>query len=90
MKKLLLIAIAASGLLTGCATANSNYAAKLSEDLKEFEKLGIKEVIITGKFSHTDYTVEHKDGKRIATVNHTNAWVPQIKVVRETPDEPNN
>jgi len=71
--------------LTGCGTLT---AKKVANDLTEFEKLGIKSVIITGKFSHTDYTVEHKDGKRTATINHTNVWIPQIQVIRETEDKP--
>jgi len=85
MKKPLLITLALlSGFLTGCGTLTIK---KIASDLKEYEQLGVKEVVVTGKFSHTDYTVEHKDGKRIATVNHTNVWVPQIRVIRETPDE---
>lgn len=73
--------------LTGCATTSKNVATRLADDLKEWEKLGVSEIVITGKFSHTDYTVEYKDGKRTATINHSNAWVPQIRVVRETATE---
>lgn len=87
MKKmipLIIIAILASSFWTGCAAVTIK---KLAKDLKEYESLGVKEVIITGKFSHTDYTVEHRDGKRTATINHSNAWVPQIRVVRSTDDK---
>lgn len=69
--------------LTGCATVTSK---KLAADLKTFESLGVTEIVITGKFSHTDYTVTHEGGKRTAVINHSNVWVPQIKVVRVTPD----
>lgn len=74
-----LIVILATLALAGCSTA-----PKLASDLAEFEKLGVTEIVITGKFSHTDYTVTHVDGVRRAVINHTNIWVPQIKVVRET------
>lgn len=82
MKKLLpLLAGAFALALTGCGTLT---VKKIAADLKEYEQLGVKEIIVTGKFSHTDYTVEYKDGKRTAVINHSNAWVPQIRVVRET------
>ena len=70
-------------LMGGCATVTSK---KLAADLTAFDRLGLSEVVITGKFSHTDYTVTHENGVRRAVINHTNAWIPQIKVVRETPD----
>lgn len=66
-------------LMSGCSSA-----PKLAADLAEFEKLGVSEIVITGKFSHTDYTVTHVNGVRRAEINHTNVWVPQIRVVRET------
>lgn len=78
-----MIIIGAVLLLSGCATSTSR---KLAADLKAFEQLGVSEVVITGKFSHTDYTVTHVDGKRRAVINHANAWMPQIRVVRETPE----
>ncbi len=84
MFSLIILAVVATGFMTGCA---SRTIKKMADDLKEYETLGVKEVIVTGKFSHTDYTVEHRDGKRIAIINHTNTWVPQIRVVRETPDD---
>lgn len=71
-------------LLTGCGTLTIK---KVAADLKEYEQLGVKEIVVTGKFSHTDYTVTHQNGKRTAIINHSNAWVPQIRVVRETEDE---
>ena len=79
MKTRVLLVIAAALALSGCSSA-----PKLAQQLKEFEALGIKEVVITGKFSHTDYTVTTENGVRRAVINHTNAWVPQVKVVRET------
>lgn len=86
MKNIALIILAVALLaLTGCATATGQ---KLANDLTTFEKMGVTEIVITGKFSHTDYTVTHADGKRTAVINHSNVWVPQIKVVRVTPDAP--
>ncbi len=85
MLSLIIIAVLASAFMTGCATQTIK---KMAADLKEYESLGVKEVVVTGKFSHTDYTVEHKDGKRTAIINHTNVWVPQIRVVRQTDEEP--
>lgn len=87
MKKMLslaIMAILALSFFTGCAAVTIK---KLAKDLKAYEELGVKEIIITGKFSHTDYTVEKRDGKRRAEINHTNTWIPQIKVVRETEEK---
>ncbi len=70
-------------MFSGCAVAT---VQKVNADLKAFEQLGLKEIVITGKFSHTDYTVTTENGVRRAIINHTNAWVPQIKIVRETPE----
>lgn len=78
----ILLAVSLLGL-TGCATATSQ---KLAADLAKFEELGVSEVVITGKFSHTDYTVTHENGVRKAVINHTNAWVPQVKIIRVTPE----
>jgi hypothetical protein len=64
---------------TGCVSQNA--AAKFAE----FEKLGITEATITGKFSNTDYVVTVKDGVRRAELNHSNAWLPKVHLVRETP-----
>ena len=66
-------------LSTGCVSQNA--AAKFAE----FEKLGITEATITGKFSNTDYVVTVKDGVRRAELNHSNAWLPKVHLVRETP-----
>lgn len=82
MKTRLALILAACLALAGCSSP-----AKLSQQLKEFEALGISEVVITGKFSHTDYTVTRENGVRRAEINHTNAWVPQVRVVRETKEE---
>lgn len=67
--------------LSGCA--NSNAAKKFAE----FEKLGITEATITGKFSNTDYKVETKDGVRRAELDHSNAWLTKVHIVRETKTE---
>lgn len=88
MKKMLSLFILANlaiAFFTGCSAVTIR---KIAKDLKEYEALGVKEVIVTGKFSHTDYTVEHKDGKRTAVINHSNVWVPQIRVVRQTEEKP--
>lgn len=77
--KLILITAAATLLLSGCATQG------LVDKLNEFEKLGITEAEITGKFSHTEYHVTEKGGVRRAVLDHSNAWVPKVKIVRETP-----
>jgi len=81
MKTRTLLIAAALLALTGCTTST---ARKLAKDLDAYDKLGVKEIVVTGKFSHTDYTVTHVDGVRRAEINHTNAWVPQIRVIRET------
>lgn len=67
-------------VLTGCTTQT-----KLAADLTAFEQLGITKLVITGKFSHTDYSVTIENGVRRAVINHTNVWVPQLQIVRETP-----
>lgn len=81
---LIIASLCFAALTSGCGTMTIK---KVAKDLKAYEELGVKEVVVTGKFSHTDYTVEHKDGKRTATINHSNAWVPQIRVVRETDEK---
>lgn len=63
---------------TGCSVSGA--AAKL----KEYEQLGITEAEVTGKFSSTHYTVEIRDGQRVAEVDHSNAWLPKVRVVRKT------
>lgn len=70
--------------LTALALAGCSSPAKLAKDLAAFEALGVTEVVITGKFSHTDYKVSRGNGTRRAEINHTNAWLPQVKVARET------
>lgn len=81
MKKAL-ACIAIAALLSGCQSAES-----LAQKLNEFDRLGIKRATITGKFSNTDYVVERTaDGKRKATLDHSNAWVPKVHIERETED----
>jgi DNA-binding HxlR family transcriptional regulator len=76
MKRIALLSVAVFAL-AGCSTTS------LSKKLNEFEKLGITEAEITGKFSHTSYKVEEKDGTRRAVLDHSNAWVPKVRIVRE-------
>lgn len=67
-------------LFAGCNTTGS-----LAQKAKEFEQLGITEAVITGKFSHTEYKVERdEDGTRKATLEHSNAWLPKVRIVRKT------
>lgn len=73
----LILSLVAIGL-TGCASTDA------AKKLAEFEKLGITEATITGKFSNTDYKVEHKDGVRRATIDHSNTWLTKVHIVRET------
>lgn len=64
--------------MTGCASSNA------AKKFAEFEKLGITEATITGKFSNTDYKVSHENGVRKAVLDHSNAWLPKVRIVRET------
>lgn len=78
MKTKLAIIATAVLLLSGCVSTNA------AKKFAEFEKLGITRATITGKFSNTDYKVEHEDGKRKATLDHSNAWLPKVHIERET------
>lgn len=80
----LIVCVMLMALMVCCSGCSSATSKKLARDLKAFDALGVSEIVITGKFSHTDYTVTTRDGVRRAEVNHTNIWIPQIKVVRET------
>lgn len=71
--QLLAIMILAS-ILTGCAS--------FPEKLKQLDAAGIQSVEISGKFSHTKYTKEEKDGVVTSTLEHSNAWIPAVKVTR--------
>ncbi len=64
---------------TGCSVSGA------AKKLQAYEQLGVTEVEVTGKFSSTHYTVEVRDGERVAEVNHSNAWLPKVRLVRETP-----
>lgn len=77
MKTRIIILIAAALALSGCSTAS------LAKKIEAFEKAGVTQAVITGKFSHTEYTVERTDTKRKATLKHSNAWVPQVVIVTE-------
>lgn len=80
MKTQSIILALATLALSGCSNIG-----KIQQQLADLEKLGVTHVTVTGKFSHTDYTVTKQDGVRRAELNHTNVWVPQVKVIRETP-----
>lgn len=58
-----------------------------AQKFRQFEKLGVTHAEIQGKFSSTEYNVEEKDGKRIATLEHNNGWFPKVEIVRERPLE---
>lgn len=76
-KPILMLAALLTLLTTGCTN--------LGKKMQDFEKLGITDATITGKFSNTSYHVEHKDGHRVATIDHSNAWMPKVVLVRKTP-----
>lgn len=80
-KALACIAIAATAILSGCQSASS-----FADKLAALEKLGIKEVEVTGKFSHTKFTKVKADGKVTTTLDHNNTWIPLARVVREVPE----
>lgn len=66
-------------LMSGCTTAS------LAKKAADFERLGITQAIITGKFSNTEYTVERRpDGSRRAVLTHSNVWLPKVVIIRET------
>lgn len=74
----LLVLTALALAFTGCAN--------ISGKIEQFRALGVTEATITGKFSNTDYKVtELEDGTRQATLEHSNAWLPKVHVVIETP-----
>lgn len=81
MKTRIIILALVSILLSGCVTRNA------AQKFKEFEALGITEATITGKFSNTDYKVKVEDGVRRAELEHSNAWLPKVRIVRETKQE---
>lgn len=73
MRAALLILAAAA--LSGCATST------ISRQMREFERLGVTEAEVTGKFSSTTYTAEaDADGNTVITLNHSNVWIPRIHV----------
>jgi ABC-type Fe3+-hydroxamate transport system substrate-binding protein len=80
MKPLLIILAAV--LLSGCVSVGK--IQKLDASLKAFAELGIEEVVITGKVSHTQYKVTREEGQRVATLEHGNPWTPRIYIVRRT------
>jgi hypothetical protein len=85
---LLCLLVAVAGLSSGCNTASK--IEKLNANLKAFELLGLKEVVVAGKVSHTQYKVTRAEGTRRATLDHSNPWTPRIYIERETPIEKTN
>lgn len=81
MKTKIALILAAALLLTGCSTASFN------QKLSDFDALGVSEVEIAGKFSHTRYIKTQTGDKVTSTFEHTNAWVPKVRIVRERPAE---
>ena len=77
MKTRIIILAAAALLLTGCVSSSA-------EKFAAFEKLGVTEATIMGKFSSTEYRVEHENGERKATLDHSNAWLTKVRIVRVT------
>jgi outer membrane murein-binding lipoprotein Lpp len=75
-----LLFIIAAVLLSGCVSVGK--IQKLDASLRAFADLGIEEVVITGKVSHTQYKVAREDGQRVATLEHGNPWTPRIYIVR--------
>lgn len=81
MKTKIIILLVALFALSGCVTQNA--AKKFSA----FEALGITEAQITGKFSNTEYRVTREDGVRKAELEHSNAWLTKVRLVRVTEDK---
>lgn len=81
MKTRIITLLVALFALSGCATSNA------AKKFAEFERLGITEAQITGKFSNTEYRVVRSDGVRRAVFQHSNAWLPKILIIRETKEE---
>ena len=75
MKAIVIIALAAC--LTGC----QNFPKKL----EQWDKLGIVEAEITGKFSHTTYSRAEEAGVITSTLEHNNPWVPKVYIKRVRP-----
>lgn len=67
---------------SGCGTQN------LAAQFTAFEKLGVTEAQVTGKFSSTNYKVTREYGTRTATFDHTNMWLPKVYFKRQTPLAP--
>lgn len=79
MKTRIIITIAAALLVSGCVSSST------AKKFAEFEKLGVTEAVIVGKFSSTEYKVTTANGVRRAEIDHSNAWLTKVRVVRETP-----
>ncbi len=71
--------------LTGCFSSTT--VKKLAKDLDEYDKLGMKKIVVKTNVNSTDYTVEHKDGIRTATINHHSVYIPELILVRETKEK---
>lgn len=79
-----LLILAVACLSGGCVSVGT--IERLDAKLKAFEALGVSEVVVTGKVSHTQYTVTREGGQRTAVLEHSNPWTPRIYLVRRTAD----
>lgn len=74
-----------TGLCLSVALLGAGGCASYTDKLQRFDELGIVQAQITGKFSNTTYTREEKDGVITSTLDHNNAWVPKVRIVRQRP-----
>ena len=81
MKTKLAIIIAVALLMGGCVSSST------AKKFAEFEAMGVTEATVTGKFSNTEYKVVRENGERKATLEHSNAWLTRLRVVRVTKEE---
>lgn len=82
---LLCLVIAAASLSSGCVSVGK--IKKLDANLQAFAKLGVDELVITGKVSHTQYTATRANGQRTAELEHSNPWTPRIYLRRRTSEK---
>lgn len=76
LRRVLLWLLAPCTLLLASCTS-------LPAKLEQFDRLGITHAEITGKWSHTTYHREEKDGVITSRLEHSNAWIPRAIIVRE-------
>jgi hypothetical protein len=76
----LLTGLAAMTLATTACTS-----ASFADKLNQFEALGVTEAQITGKFSNTEYRKVQQGENVVSILEHSNAWVPKVRIVRTRP-----